>query len=306
MDLSRRAFLLSTAFPLLAQQPTFSAGVDLVTLMATVRDKDGRIARNLTREDFRLEDAGKRQTISHFSRESDLPLTIGLLVDTSRSQSSVLEPERKASFTFLHQVLREGTDAAFVAAFDTKVRLLQPFTTSHAELAAALDRLTIPERFATVIFGAIRDTAESQMRPHHGRKAFIILSDGVSVRDTTTLTTAIEYAQRADTSIYSILFADHPAGRRRPVRGAAMGVMALKGKKALQRLAQETGGEFFEVSEANPITRTYAAIEETLRNQYSIGYTPQAPGKSGQYRKIKLTTRQKGLIVQTRDGYYAR
>jgi VWFA-related protein len=85
-----------------------------------------------------------------------------------------------------------------------------------------------------------------------------------------------------------------------------MGVLALKGRKALQRLALETGGEFFEVSESNPISRTYASIEETLRNQYSIGYTPQSPGRSGQYRKIKLAAKQKGLIVQTRDGYYAK
>jgi VWFA-related protein len=306
MNLSRRTFLLGSAIPLAAQQPpTFSAGVDVVTLMATVRDREGRIARNLTREDFILQEEGKRQSISYFTRESDLPLTIGLLVDTSRSQRGVIEPERKASFTFLDQVLREDKDFACVAAFDTEVRLLQPFTSSHAELAAALERLRIPDHIATVIFGAIRDTAENQMRPRKGRKAFVILSDGVSVRDTTTIGTAIEYAQRADTIIYSILFAGH-LGLRRPVRKAAMGMMALKGKKALERLAQETGGEFFEVSESNPITRTYAAIEETLRNQYSIGYTPQIPGKSGQYRKIKLTTRQKGLTVQTRDGYYAK
>uniref|UniRef100_Q01YS5 von Willebrand factor, type A n=1 Tax=Solibacter usitatus (strain Ellin6076) TaxID=234267 RepID=Q01YS5_SOLUE len=306
MQISRRTFLLGYAIPLAAQEPpTFSAGVDVVTLMATVRDRDGRIARDLTRDDFVLHDEGKRQSITYFSKESDLPLTIGLLVDTSRSQRGVLEPERKASFTFLDQVLRDGKDFACVVAFDTDVRLLQPFTSSHAELAGALERLRIPNQTATVIFGAIRDTAENQMRPRKGRKAFIILSDGVSVRDTTTIGTAIEYAQRADTIIYSILFADH-RGLRRPARKAAMGMRALQGKKAMQRLAQETGGEFFEVSASNPITRTYAAIEETLRNQYSIGYTPQAPGKSGQYRKIKLTTRQKGLTAQTRDGYYAK
>jgi VWFA-related protein len=306
MQISRRTFLLGSVIPLAAQQPpTFSAGVDVVTLMATVRDREGRIARDLTREDFILQDDGKRQSITYFAKESDLPLTIGLLVDTSRSQRGVIEPERKASFTFLDQVLREGKDFACVIAFDTDVRLLQPFTTSHAELAAALESLRIPAHVATVIFGAIRDTAESQMRPRKGRKAFIILSDGVSVRDTTTIGTAIEYAQRADTIIYSILFAGH-LGPRGPVRSAVMRAVALKGQKAMQRLAQETGGEFFEVSQTNPITRTYATIEETLRNQYSIGYTPQSPGKSGQYRKIKLTTRQKGLIVQTRDGYYVK
>ena len=295
--LSRRAFLLTTAFPLAAQQqPTFSAGIDVVTLMATVCDREGRVVRGLTRDDFVLEDAGKRQSIAYFTQESDLPLTIGLLVDTSRSQRGVLEPERKASYTFLDQVLREGTDSAFVASFDTRVDVLQEFTSSRAELAAALEKLRIPGRIATVIFGAIRDTSEALMRARKGRKAFIVLSDGVSVRDTTSIGTAIEYAQRADCLIYSVLFASHPE----------IGLMALRGKRALERLAKETGGAFFEVSAANPITRTYATIEEILRNQYSIGYTPQNPGKTGEYRKIKLTAKKKGLVVATRDGYYAK
>jgi VWFA-related protein len=301
-------FLLGGALRLAAQQPTFSAGVDVVTLMATVRDREGRIARDLTAEDFVLQDDGKRQAITYFSRESNLPLTIGLLVDTSRSQRGVLDPERRASHTFLDQVLREGTDSAFIAAFDIEVRLLQSFTSSHAELARALERLRIPDQVATVIFGAIRDMSESEMRPRKGRKAFIILSDGVSFRDTTSIGTAIEYAQRADSIIYSILFADRPGGvgGRRRLRNLGNGVMARRGKEAMQRLARETGGEFFEVSETNPIPKTYASIEETLRNQYSIGYTPKSPGKSGQYRKIKLTTKRSGLIVQTRDGYYAK
>jgi VWFA-related protein len=305
MRISRRDFLVGGACRLLAQQrPTFSADVNVVTLMATVRDHEGRIARDLAREDFVLQDDGKRQEIAYFARESDLPLTVGLLVDTSRSQRGVLEPERRASYTFLDQVVREGTDSAFVTAFDTKVRLLQDFTSSRAELEAALERLEIPGRAATVIFGAVRDSSENQMRPRKGRKALILLSDGVSFRDTTSIGTAIEYAQRADSIIFSILFADR-RGLRRPVRGAAMGMKAQQGKKALERLAHETGGDFFEVSEANPITRTYTSIEEVLRNQYSIGFTPSNPGRSGQYRKIKLAARRKGLIVQTRDGYYA-
>src|SRR5947207_8864353 len=143
MRFSRRSLLLGSAFGLGAQQPKFSADVNVVTLMATVRDKDGHIQKNLAREDFRLEDNGKQQTISYFSRESDLPLTIGLLVDTSRSQRTVLEPERKASHAFLDQVLREGKDSAFIAAFDIRVEVLQPFTSSRAEWSAALDRLRI-------------------------------------------------------------------------------------------------------------------------------------------------------------------
>jgi hypothetical protein len=116
--ISRRALLIAVAGRLWAQEAKYSTGVDVVTLLATVRDAHGLLAKNLSREDFLLEEDGVPQTIRYFSRESDLPLTVGLLVDTSQSQFHVLEPERRASYTFLDQVLREGQDQAFVAHFD--------------------------------------------------------------------------------------------------------------------------------------------------------------------------------------------
>src|SRR5947209_1928015 len=174
MPLTRRTLLFGSAIRLLAQEPRFSAGVDLDTLLATVRGRDGHVVKDLKREDFTLLDNGKPLAIQYFVRESDLPLTIGLLVDTSRSQRLVLEPERRASYRFLDQVLREGTDRAFVASFDLKVDLLQNFTSSRKELAAALERLRIPGRPATVLYEAIRRTSENQMRPQAGRKAFIL------------------------------------------------------------------------------------------------------------------------------------
>jgi VWFA-related protein len=305
MHISRRSLLFGSAFGAFAQQPTFTAGVDVVTLLATVRDKDGHVVKDLGREDFVLQEDGRTQTITYFSRESDLPLTIGLLVDTSRSQMGVLERERTASYRFLDQVLREDKDLAFVAKFDVRVEVLQGFTSSRKELAAALDRLSIPGRVATLLYEAIRKTSENQMRKQPGRKAFIVLSDGVSVRDPASIGTAIEYAQRADTIIYSILFADH-RGLRLPVRKAANGIAAKRGEKAMQRLARETGGAYFEVTASHPIEKIYGEIEDALRSQYSIGYTPKVAGKSGQYRKIKLTTKKRGLIVQTRDGYYSK
>ncbi len=153
-----------------------------------------------------LREDGVVQTIRYFSRESDLPLTIGLLVDTSQSQAHVIEPERHASYEFLDQVLREDTDRAFVAHFDLHVEVLQDFTSSRKDLAAALAELHIPKRLSTLLYDAIRQCSETQMRGKQGRKAFILLSDGVDYRSKTSLETAIEYAQRADTIIYSILF----------------------------------------------------------------------------------------------------
>ena len=262
--LSRRAFLLSASTAALAQDASFSTNVDVVTLFATVRDADGNPATNLSRDDFTLFEDGVLQTIHYFSRESDLPLAIGLLVDTSRSQESVLEPERRASYTFLDQVLREGKDEAFVASFDIRVQVLQDFTSSRRELAAALARLKIPPLASTLLYTAIRKCSENQMKDRTGRKAFIILSDGVDVRSRTSIGTAIEFAQRADTIIYSILFS--ATGSR------IGGVLAAheRGRKAMLRLAAETGGAYFEVTDDQPIEKIYAQVEEALRSQIQL------------------------------------
>jgi VWFA-related protein len=138
------------------------------------------------------------------------------------------------------------------------------------------------------------------MRKQTGRKAFILLSDGMDVRSKTSIGTAIEFAQRADTMIDAILFA-----HRRMRRGGRSGPGPWnRGPQTMERLARETGGGFYAVSEDNPIDQIYAQIEDELRNQYSIGYTPSRVDTSGKYRKLKLTTAQKGLVVRTRDGYY--
>ena len=156
MRISRRHFLLGAAavLPGAAQEPRFSADVNVVTLVATVRDRDGRIVKDLNREDFVLKEDGAPPTIRYFSRESGLPLTVGLLVDTSRSQIGVLEPERKASYAFLDGMLRAG-DQAFVARFDIDVAVLQGLTDSRELLSAALDQLRIPGRISTLLFDAI-------------------------------------------------------------------------------------------------------------------------------------------------------
>jgi VWFA-related protein len=297
--------MLGAAFRAFAQEPTFSTEVKVVTLLATVHDRGGAIVSDLNKEDFLVEEAGVPQAIRYFSRESDLPLTIGLLVDTSRSQIGVLERERRASYTFLDQVLREDKDRAFVAHFDIRVEVAQDLTSSRTELASALDKLRIPPRPATLLYQAVRECSERQMRKQSGRKAFIVLSDGVDVRSKTTISTAIEYAQRADTIIYSILFSKWPWLAYYPTTAVWKAIYDARGKRAMQRLAHETGGAYFEVSKDNPIEKIYASIEEQLRNQYSIGYTPERKDAVGRYRPIRLTTRQPGLLVQTRAGYYA-
>ncbi|MGC1967053.1 MAG: VWA domain-containing protein [Candidatus Acidiferrales bacterium] len=287
------------------QSPTISTRTNLVSLIATVHDPDGRVVKNLTPDDFLLLEDGKPQQIIYFSQESDLPLTIGLLVDTSRSQTGVLEQERRASYTFLDQVLREGTDHAFIAHFDIRVGILQDPTSSRDALQMALERLKIPDRDSTLVFSAIKECSEDPMYHLRGRKAFILLSDGVAHKESTSITEAIEYAQRADTIIYPIRFAD-PENFSRPVIGAILAIASQHGKQGLHRMANETGGAYFEVTPNESIEDIYAQIEEDLRNQYSVGYTPGRAKPDGKYHKIKLTTKDRHFTVNTRAGYYAK
>ena len=286
------------------QGPAISAKVHVVSVLATVHDPNGRVETNLSADDFVLLEDGKPQKIDYFSKGADLPLTVGLLVDTSRSQTEVLEQERRASYTFLDQVLRAGKDQALVAHFDTRVETLQGLTSSHRELASALDKLQVPEHVATLIYSAIKEISENPMKPQSGRKAFILLTDGVAFKDPISIGTAIEYAQRADTIIYPIRFSD-PISPYRPLRAAVLGAMSERGKQGLRRMAKETGGVSYEVVKGQSIEAIYSQIEEVLRNQYSIGYTPERLEPDGKYHKIKLTTKDRDLLVTARQGYYA-
>ncbi len=301
----KRLSVVLLAACLAAQDVRFSSDVNVVSLFATVRDRDGNIIRDLSKEDFRLEEDGRPQAIRYFSRETDLPLTIALLVDTSRSMQPVFEPERLATNRFLEQVLRPDRDLAAVVHFDIRVGVLQDFTSSREKLAAALARLRIPRLPSTLLYDAVVQSSDDLMRRRSGRKAFILLSDGMDVRSQNTLSKAIEFAQRADTMIYTILFA-HTGGRGRGGRGFTLtiGPNPKRGAGVMARLARETGGGFSEVTAGNPIDQIYTRIEDELRTQYSIGFTPDRPARNGKYRKLKLTVARKNLTVRTRDGYY--
>jgi VWFA-related protein len=304
MKIALQILILSIAASAWTQEvPTFSARVNVVTLLATVRDHDSRIINHLTADDFVLTEDGIPQKIRYFARESDLPLTIGLLVDTSRSQTRVLDEESSASYKFLDQVLREDKDQAFIVHFDTRVETLQGLTSSRVKLASALQELSIPGEVATFLYSAVKDSSQNPMQNQTGRKALILLTDGVAYKDPTTIDTAIEFAQRADTVIYSIRFSD-PVPIR-PLRAAFVASMKEHGKLELERMAKETGGVSYGVSKNLSIEAIYSEIEESLRNQYSIGYTPSRPSPDGKFHKIKLTTRDHHLVVTTRDGYYA-
>lgn len=317
------------------QLPGYSTTVKVVNLLATVRDKQGKVVTDLTQDDFLLDEEGTAQTIKYFSRESNLPLTLGLLVDTSGSERNVLPDERRASFRFLDKVMRENTDTAFVIHFDFQVELLQDLTGSKVEMQRALDRLEIGQRGSlqrrgpgggggggypggggrrggggggggTALYDAVYLGADEIMKKQQGRKALIVLSDGVDNGSKLSLSDGIEAAQRADTLAYSILFEDPNGngGFGGRMGGGRRGGGEVDGHKVLQRLSRETGGHYFEVSKRLPIDKVYEALQEELRSQYSIGYTSNSAATSKDYRHVHLTTKQKSLIVQTRDGYY--
>ena len=335
------------------QEPTIAVDVKVVNVLATVRDKHGQIVNSLTKDDFTLQEDGRAETIKYFSRESDLPLTLGLLVDTSLSQRRVLGEERSASYSFLDKMLRPK-DEAFVIHFDHEAELLQDLTSSKEKLQAALDKLESPERPAlargggaggsgrsagggwpgpggggggrgrghggggagTVLYDAAYLASDELIKPQKGRKALLVLTDGVDRGSKETLDAAMEAAQRADTVVYSILFKDdeaynngggfggtgrmgHGGGRRYPQESRP------DGKKIMERICQETGGRLFEVSKKQTTDKIYGELQDELRNQYSLGYTPAKNNEATGYRKIAVTTKQKDLKVQARNGYYA-
>ena len=339
-------FLLLSSFPLVGQsqqnrsEPAVSVKVKVVNMLATVRDNRGQIVRNLTKDDFTLQEDGRPQVIRYFAKEDNLPLKLGLLVDTSLSQRRVLDQERSTSHSFLEQMLRDQ-DLAFVIHFDREVELLQDFTSSRDQLYSALGAIEIaspssdrgssaPEsgggrrgahQGGTLLYDAVYLASNELMKKQQGRKAVIVLSDGVDRGSKESLDSAIESAQRADTVVYSILFKDdegygHGGGFGFPgTAGGGMGghgggrrfpqEQRPDGKKILEQICRQTGGRLFEVSKKQPIEQIYSTIADELRNQYSIGYTPDRPDDTGGYHRIALATRQKDLNVQTREGYYA-
>lgn len=322
-----------------------SANEKLVTVYATVRDRHGNVVPTLTRDDFLLEEDGRAQTISTFTAQTDAPLTIGLLVDTTSSQRALLVPERDSSYTLLDHLLA-ANDAAFVIHFDREVELLQDVTSSRPKLQSALQLLGAPqlnrgdddanggndERRSGVarrhLYDAIWLASNELMKKRPGRKALVVISSGIDRGSRESLTDAIEAAQRADTAVYTIYFAgdEGQQGYERQPRWGASGPAGwpgggggqtggrgnpypreprVDGKKILLQISEQTGGMMFELSKKLPLEQIYSVTEEGLRNQYSIAYAPNPPNTDPGYHTIHLTAKQKGLQVQARQGYYS-
>jgi VWFA-related protein len=308
MQPSRRALLLS-ALPLLRAQEdtTIRVDVKVVNILASVRTKKGEIIRNLGQEDFAVSENGRPQKLRYFSRETDLPLTIGLMVDTSMSQQKVLIAERGACRRFLDQVLRNDKDQVFIMQFDMSVKTAQILTSSRQKLDEALAYVDTPTRQqlmqqiggGTLLYDAMAMGANEVMSKVTGRKALIVLSDGVDTGSHLAIADSIEAAQRNDTIVYSVYFTD-------PNAYGIFGGIGPNGRAVLQRMAHETGGGFFEVSKKLSIEQVFDQIQDELRSQYNLGYVSDVPVEISEFRKLQLTVKQKGLVVQARDRYWAK
>ena len=317
---------------------TFSVSVEVVNVLVTVHDKKGNIIKDLTQDDFTLSEDGRKQQVLYFSRETDLPLTIGLIVDTTPSESNMLEEERSASQVFLNKMLRPGKDNAFLVQFgDQEMELLQDLTSDPKLIEAGLNRLerhamdrgfgfpgrtgvrigngpvlrrSASARFdlQTILADTIYTASNEILKPLEGRKALIIMGDGYHIGDREDW--AISAAQQADTLIYTIRIydPDYGGGGGRGFGGfggMGGGLDPSDWKKNLKSLSNATGGSYFEISKKQTLEQIYAKIEEELRSQYSLGYTPDAKAKSG-FRKIKVGVQRDGMVVNGREGYYPR
>jgi VWFA-related protein len=294
-----------------AQDGVIKVNVNLVNVLCTVHNKAGGLVGNLEKTDFTVFEDGKQQEIKYFTRETDLPLTIGLLVDTSSSQERLIEIERNAAHQFFTRVLRPK-DEAFLIQFGAEADLLQDSTNSPKLLLDGLNQLrlsvpvgglhpgpvpTMQNQAGTILYDAIYLAANEKLKTEVGRKAIVVITDGVDTGSKISRDKSIEAALKADSIIYSIFYQDVAAYG--PFGGGG------GGRGELQRMSADTGGKVFDVDRRHTLEDAFREIQDEMRSQYSIGYTPTNSRKDGTFRKLEIRASGKDNKVQTRKGYYA-
>lgn len=299
-----------------SQQPTetLKVNVNVVQLFFNVKDKHGALIPNMTKDDFEIAEDGKPQTIKYFAAESNLPLTIGMMIDSSGSQRNVIDMEKEVGGAFLRQILTDK-DEAFVISFDISVDLLQDFTRDNHRLQAALNKAKVnvdyssggvpgmgggpvPQRGnspGTLLYDAVYLSAHDMLAKEVGRKAMILLTDGQDEGSRLKIQEAIEAAQKADAIVYVLLCAD---------RGF-YGGFGYSGESEMHKLTEQTGGRVINVgNKFDKLRDAFDQIAAELRSQYNIGYTPTNTKQDGTYRKLEIKNKQ-NYKIQSRAGYYA-
>jgi VWFA-related protein len=300
-----------------SQQPTetLKVNVNVVQLFFNVKDKHGALIPNLTKDDFDIFEDGQKQTIKYFTPETNLPLTLGILIDSSGSQLHVLDMEKEVGGAFLKQVLTDK-DLAFVLDFDVDASLIQDYTRDVQRLQKALNSVRINSGVTmptlpgagggpvptaaspgTVLYDAVYLSAHDMLSKEVGRKAMILLTDGQDEGSKLKIKDAIEAAQKADSIVYVLLCAD---------RGGYLSAgMGYYGEGDMKKLTEQTGGRVINVgNKFDKLREAFDQIAAELRSQYNIGYTPTNTKLDGGYRKLEIKNKQ-SYKIQARAGYYA-
>jgi VWFA-related protein len=283
---------------------------EVVNVYAVVRQKNGRLIPDLNKDDFDLEEDQKPQVIRYFARETDTPLTMGILVDTSPSQGRVLEVEKSEAEAFLREVMRPK-DLTFVMHFDVEVELDQDFTADFRRLDKAIDEAEIngggarpmPGTFpsgdaagATHLYDAVYLSARELLKNEVGRKVLILLTDGEDQGSKVKLEAALEAAQKADIIIYSVNIHDRGFYARQG--------MGYGGESYLHKLSDATGGRVIDANSKDS-SAAFQQIANELRTQYLLGYTPTNTKLDGTFRRIEVKVHASDAKVDARRGYYA-
>jgi VWFA-related protein len=279
-----------------------------VNVYAIAEGRHGRLIHDLSKEDFELTEDAVPQKIEFFSRETDIPLSLGVAIDTSASQGRLLKTEQQAANKFLHSVLRHG-DQAFVMSFDVDVNLRQDFTNELRELARAIEDTEInttgrsilqddtdAPQGGTHLRDAVYLASNELMKTRYGRKVLVLVTDGEDEGSNISLRKAIEAAEKADLIVYSIVVSD-------PEFYQMLGAK-YHGDASVRRIARETGGRTIRVKAIEQIETAFDRIALELRSQYLLGYSPSNPRWDGSFRRIEVKVRGHNYTVRTRTGYY--
>jgi len=272
---------------------TISVNVDLVNILFTVADRKGKFVTNLRKDDFRVFEDEKPQAITNFSSETDLPLTIALLVDTSGSIRDKLRFEQEAAIEFFYSTLQRTKDKALIISFDSGVDLLQDFTDDPEKLADAVRKIRAGG--GTSLYDAIYLAVSQKLAGQSGRRIAILITDGDDNSSRVSLTESLEAAQKNDVTIYAISTNSTAYfGSKEQERG----------DKTLKKFSEETGGKSFFPLKLQDLAGSFLDIHDELRSQYQIGYRPSNSKMDGTFRKIRIDLADKRFKPRARTGYY--
>ena len=267
--------------------------VDLVNVLFTVTDRRGKLVTDLSQKELKLLEDNRVQSITNFSRETDLPLTIALLIDTSTSIRDRFKFEQEAAIDFLYRTIRPKKDKGLLITFDSAIELVQDYTDNPEVLAKAIRQ--VRPGGGTKMLDALYLACQEKLKSETGRKLIILISDGDDNLSLETVTSTLEMAQRSDVAIFTI--STNSSG--------FFGLTAPKADKLLRRLADETGGRAFFPFKAEDLSQSFQDIAAELRSQYSLAYRSSNVNRDGTFRAIKIEPERKNVKVKSRKGYYA-